>query len=82
MSTILLASRPADKIGEQGNQLESLACHFAKLGGCKLCGLRSQHLWQSLVGMLRGGNPWASEADEEENIVVIESKTDEKLHAV
>lgn len=57
MSTTLLASGLADKKGEQDNQLESLVCHCVKLGGCKLCGLRSQHLWQSLIGMLREGIP-------------------------
>lgn len=34
-STTLLASRLAHKVGEQNN-VETLACHFAKLGGHQL----------------------------------------------
>ena len=36
LSTTLLASGLTDKVGEQNNKLETLACHFAKLGGHKL----------------------------------------------
>lgn len=36
LSTILLASGLADKLEEQVNKLETLVCHFAKLGRYKL----------------------------------------------
>lgn len=53
MPTTLLASGLADKIGEQDKQLRVQHAIFAKVGGCKLCGLRSQNLgakpdWESL----------------------------------
>lgn len=35
LSTTLLTLRLADKVGEQ-DKLETLACHFAKVGGYKL----------------------------------------------
>ena len=36
LSTTLLASGLAEEVGKQDNRLETLACRFAKLGGCKL----------------------------------------------
>ena len=36
MSPTPLASGLADKVGEQDNKLDTLAYHFAKLGGYKL----------------------------------------------
>lgn len=36
LSTTLLPLGLTDKVGEQDNKLETLACHFAKLGGYKL----------------------------------------------
>lgn len=36
VSTSLLASGLADKVGEQSKKLETLVCWFAKLGGHKM----------------------------------------------
>ena len=36
LSTTVLALGLADKVAEQDNKLESLACHFANLGWCQL----------------------------------------------
>lgn len=44
LSTILPASELADKVSEQDNKLETIACHFAKLGGRKLPWIKVQAL--------------------------------------
>ena len=44
LSTILPASELADKVREQDNKLETIACHFAKLGGHKLPWIKVQAL--------------------------------------
>lgn len=36
--------RLADKVGEQDNKLETLVCHFAKLGGYKVSWIKVQAL--------------------------------------
>ena len=61
LSTTLLASGLADKVGEHDNKLQTLVCHFAKLGGHKLWWIKVQALVtkpdcdQVLVTKLRGG---------------------------
>lgn len=57
ISTTLLASRLADKVGEQDNKLENLACYFAKVGGCKLLWRKVQVLVTKPDWDLRGGIP-------------------------
>lgn len=44
MSTLLLASGLVDKVGKQPIKLKTLVCHFAKLGGHKLPGIKVQML--------------------------------------
>lgn len=36
LSTALLALEPVDKMGQQGNKLVTMVCHFERLGGHKM----------------------------------------------
>ena len=80
VSTPLLAAGLADKVGEQGSKLETLAYRFAKLGGRKLPAIK--------IGVLvtkpdwdTKWNPWEREESEKEKVVGFVSE-DEPLHVI
>ena len=76
MSIIPLASGLADKVGEQDNKLETLACCFAKLGmhkprQIKIWTFVTQSNWDP-----KTWNPWKSDKNEKEDVMGIDSEMD------
>ena len=82
LSTTLLASGLIDKVREQDNKLETIACHFVKLGGHKLPRIKVQALVTKPDWDDKRWDLWESEESEEEDVVVIDIKTVETPHAV
>lgn len=77
LSTILLVSRMANKLGVQHNKLEHLRCHFAKLGGHKLLRIKVKGLVAKADWDTKKWNPGEREKkEEEEDVVVIDSDMD------
>ena len=71
-------------MGEQDNQLETLICYFAKLGGYKLLQIKVQVLVTKDVWDAKRWNLWESK-ESKEDVVVIDSETeqlDKMPHAV
>lgn len=76
VSTTMLASGVADKVGEQDNRLETLAGCFAKPVGFKLLWIKVQALVTKPDWDTKRWNPWESEENKEED--VMDSETDAK----
>lgn len=53
LSNTLLASRLGNKVEKQDYKFESLEGCSPKLGGRKVLGLRSRHLSENLISILR-----------------------------
>lgn len=72
-----LSFRLADEVGEQDNKLENFVCHFAKLRGCQLLWSKVWSPVTKAAWDAKRWNPQESEEDKEEDVVVIDSETEQ-----
>ena len=76
LSITMPVSGLTDKVGEQDNKLENLDCPFAKLEGHKPPQIKVQALLAKPDWDAKRQNPWKSE--DKENVMVIDSDTNER----
>ena len=72
----------ADKLTEQDNKLETLICHFAKLGGCKLPWIKVLVLVPKPNWDTQRWYPWESQEREEEEVLVTDRKMEKMPIAI